>query len=286
MDVKYCLKTQIVDECNLNCKGCDHFAPLAKPWHQPLNDFIEMMKQLIICVGKDKIKEIELYGGEPTLHENLYEIMMATKVLVLKETTIAIETNGILLDKFLSSHKDLQSTNRYEYKITEYLPTAGIVDKLRKKYPNLNIFNAEKTPNEIERNNACYKTEMFNVNLGLGSKTNIEENYNHCYCKSYEEHSVCLRNWEISPCPLVMCMDIFNDCFKKNIEKSSVSLKSGDFNLSCLDKIAHQPCNNCKYCGNIVYGIPYSISRKKQEEWMKGLNEAWMKTINKNLKRS
>ena len=47
MDVKYCLKTQIVDECNLNCKGCDHFAPLAKKWHQPLDDFIKMMKSLI-----------------------------------------------------------------------------------------------------------------------------------------------------------------------------------------------------------------------------------------------
>lgn len=134
------IEYHLINHCNLNCKVCDHFAPIAKPWHQPLNDFIEMMKQLIICVGKDKIKEIELYGGEPTLHENLYKIMMATKVLVLKETTIAIETNGILLDNFLSSHKDLQSTNRYEYKITEYLPTAGIVDKLRKKISQFEYF--------------------------------------------------------------------------------------------------------------------------------------------------
>lgn len=269
MDVKYCFKTQIVDECNLNCKGCDHFAPIADRWHQPLDDYINMIKTLIKKVGMCHIKEIEIYGGEPTLHENLYEIMLATKVMVDKYITITVETNGIYLDAFLKKHKDLQNSNRFEYKITEYLPTKGIVQNLKSKYPSLVIFNAEKTPNELELHSEVYKKEMFNVNLNLKTHTNGKENYKHCYCKSYEEHSVCLRNWEISPCPLVMCMDIFDSKFDEQlkIKKSSIMLSDDAFGLDLLYKIAHEPCDNCKYCGDIIYGVPYDISKKEKNEW-------------------
>ena len=60
------IEYHLVNHCNLNCKGCDHFAPLAKKWHQPLDDFIKMMKTIKDTVG-NHIKEIELYGGESLL---------------------------------------------------------------------------------------------------------------------------------------------------------------------------------------------------------------------------
>ena len=165
MDVKYCLKTQIVDECNLNCKGCDHFAPLAKKWHQPLDDFTKMMKTIKDTVG-NHIKEIELYGGEPLLHEQLYEMIMCIKVLFPKYVAITIETNGILLDKFLQRHKDLIDDKRLEIKITEYKVTKGIIEKLKHKYCNNNIYQAMMLKNELSIiNDSSYKENMFNVNI-------------------------------------------------------------------------------------------------------------------------
>ena len=29
----YVLEVHVVNHCNLNCAGCNHFAPLADPWY-------------------------------------------------------------------------------------------------------------------------------------------------------------------------------------------------------------------------------------------------------------
>ena len=269
MDIKYCFKTQIVDECNLNCRGCDHFAPIAKVWHQPVSDYINMIKTLKQTVGNN-IKEIELYGGEPLLHEKFYEILLATEVVFPQDIIISVETNGILLDKFLQKNPRLLKDSRIEYQITEYLPTKGIVDRLNEKYPQLTIFRSKHTPLELDSNNHCWKDSMFNVNIRKEKISNVNplEIYNNCYCKSFEEHSMCLRNWKLSPCPIVMCMDIFDNYFgEEYCEASNYVRLDNELCDENLDKIAHYPCENCKRCGNIVYGFPYQKSNKQRCEW-------------------
>ena len=267
-NIKYCFKTQIVDECNLNCRGCDHFAPIAKKWHQPLNDFINMMKMLRKTVWKN-IKEIELYGGEPLLHENFYEMLMAMKVLFGNSIILSVETNGILLENFFRKYKNLQTDKTIEYQVTEYVPTKGIVKELQSKFPNLVIFETKHTPMELDTNKFVHKDTMFNVNLRKEKNDiNVLNRYKHCYCKSYESHSMCLRNWYLSPCPLFMCIDIFDDIFdekyrnKEDYVEINETLTSDD-----LYKIAHMPCENCKRCGQIKYGFEYEISKKNRSEW-------------------
>lgn len=271
MDVKYCLKTQIVDECNLNCKGCDHFAPLAKPWHQSLPDFVDMIKTIRNTVG-DNIKEIELYGGEPLLHEQLYEMILVLKVLFGNKIVISIETNGILLDKFLQHHKDLIDDNKIEFKITEYKATKGIIDKLKKKYLNNDIYQAAMLKNEIKlADDITYKENMFNVNISDKQEKNEEiifNTYKNCYCKSEEENSLCLRNWILSPCPMTMCLNIFDEYFHEQYDSNLNHIKvSKDLSVKDLDRMAHYPCDFCKRCGNVIYGIPYDISKKERVEW-------------------
>jgi len=268
MDVKYCFKTQIVDECNLNCRGCDHFSPIAKQWHQPLYDYINMIKMLRKTVHP-YIKEIELYGGEPLLHENLYEMLMATKVVFKDTIILSVESNGILLDKFLQRNKKLQTDISIEYQITEYLPTKGIVKQLQQKYPKLVIFESKHTPKELLTNHYIHKDTMFNVDMRKEKLTeNIEQIYNNCYCKSYEEHSMCLRNWQLSPCPLVMCMDIFDNVYNENYRnRQDYVMVDENLTVEKLDKIAHYPCENCKRCGNVKYGFDYCVSKKERKEW-------------------
>jgi len=271
VDIKYCFKTQIVDECNLNCRGCDHFSPIADVWHQPLDDFINMIKTLRKSVGNN-IREIELYGGEPLLHENLYEMMMAVKVLFGNKITISLETNGILLDSFLTKNKRLREDSSFEYQITEYKPTQGIVKQLSEKYPNITIFESKLTPKELPTNESIHKDTMFNVNMREEKlQTNILPIYKSCYCKAYEKNSMCLRNWMLSPCPLVMCMDIFDKVFHENYREDCNYIKVTE-NLTADDlyKIANYPCEHCRRCGNVVYGFPYEKSTKRRNEWQVG----------------
>ena len=70
-DVTYLdyIEININDHCNLNCKGCSHFAPLAPASFKNFNTFlkdIKRLKQLIPHIFK-----IRIMGGEPFLNPEL-----------------------------------------------------------------------------------------------------------------------------------------------------------------------------------------------------------------------
>ena len=55
----YCV-IHLVDECNLRCWGCDHFAPLAKGGHLEIEDFEKDIKRLSELSGGQLRKLIEI----------------------------------------------------------------------------------------------------------------------------------------------------------------------------------------------------------------------------------
>ena len=61
----------IVDHCNLNCKCCGHFSPLAPKGFLDINTFERDLKRLHeLLYGH--IHCFELMGGESLLHPRLY----------------------------------------------------------------------------------------------------------------------------------------------------------------------------------------------------------------------
>ena len=83
----------IVDHCNLNCKYCDHFAPIAEEKYVNINDLKKDFKRISSLV---EINSVGLMGGEPLLHPQLPEILKMSRE-ILKNTRLTIFTNGILL---------------------------------------------------------------------------------------------------------------------------------------------------------------------------------------------
>src|SRR5574344_806817 len=266
MNNDICFKIQIVDECNLNCKGCDHFAPLAKKWHEPLNDYINMIKTLKEQ-SKGKIKELIIYGGEPLLHEDLPRILLATSVL-FPNTLLCVETNGILVNDFIQKNKTILNKINITWKISEYLSTLGIVDKIKQQNPNINMEYAHQDVKDEKESNKYlpYKTCLFKVNINpINVHKNKQNNYNICYCKHYETNSLVIRNWKVNRCPITACIDILNNNYVDECE--SIDLH----NHNCFDDLLHlanNPCTFCGRCGLIEFGIPYGISEKSESEWM------------------
>lgn len=73
--------------CNLNCSYCD-----TKYSHNDSKDFTDMTIQNIVDeVSKYDCRNITLTGGEPLIHENVYELI---KALSNENFNINIETNG------------------------------------------------------------------------------------------------------------------------------------------------------------------------------------------------
>ena len=85
----------ILDHCNLRCKGCDHFAAIAEERFVPLDDIKKDLAQMSKILNGD-VSSIGVMGGEPLLHPQLKEILINTRWFFPK-TIIQLVTNGLLL---------------------------------------------------------------------------------------------------------------------------------------------------------------------------------------------
>lgn len=86
------LETNIADGCNLNCKGCMHFAALFKTSEvYSIETFRRDVRQLAQTVDVGKFR---LLGGEPLLLKNLDEYINISRQY-LSRSDLRIITNGL-----------------------------------------------------------------------------------------------------------------------------------------------------------------------------------------------
>jgi MoaA/NifB/PqqE/SkfB family radical SAM enzyme len=88
------LVASIVTHCNLNCKGCGHFAPIA--WKHNV-DSLEFGKDMLRMADLFKVGCVAIRGGEPLLHPDLLDILHMTRI-AFDKSKIELVTNGILLE--------------------------------------------------------------------------------------------------------------------------------------------------------------------------------------------
>ena len=93
------LDVHVADHCNLRCKGCVHFAPLAQKHFLDLGGFEADLRTLSTIPGIESyFRGLYLMGGEPRLHPRIGDVMALTRRL-LPRIRIVLATNGILLGR-------------------------------------------------------------------------------------------------------------------------------------------------------------------------------------------
>ena len=90
---KYHIAYHLVDHCNLNCAGCNHFSPLAEERYASLELFEKNIKRLVELIN---VPILNLMGGEPLLHPQIEDFIKVARKYVSDK--IFIWTNGILLN--------------------------------------------------------------------------------------------------------------------------------------------------------------------------------------------
>ena len=93
------LDVHVADHCNLRCRGCVHFAPLAQKRCLDLGDYEADLRALATIPGIETyFRGLYLMGGEPLLHPRIADVITLTRRL-LPRIRIVLATNGLLVGR-------------------------------------------------------------------------------------------------------------------------------------------------------------------------------------------
>ena len=93
------IDVHVVDHCNLGCKGCVHFSPVAEPRFLDLAAYEADLRELARIPGLGShLSGFSLMGGEPLLHPRLPEVIRLTRSC-LPDAPIVLDSNGLLLKR-------------------------------------------------------------------------------------------------------------------------------------------------------------------------------------------
>ena len=250
-------EVQLVEHCNLNCKGCSHFSPLCKEEFLDVNEYERDCKRLSELF-EGEANFIRLMGGEPLLHPKIAEFLKITRNN-FPTATIDLDTNGILVLSMKKNFWKEMHDNNINLTITKY-PIKLDYDKIKEKC------NKEKVKFRFFDEQPV--RQFTHLPLDLEGRGQIECNFFSCYLAN-SCHT--LKHGKMYTCSTVPHVNHFNEYYNCNLnisKKDSIDIykaTSGDEILEFLAK----PIPFCRYCNVNAreHGFDWEISKKDILEW-------------------
>lgn len=250
----------ISPSCNLNCKFCSHFSPLAK------NEFYEFerfkddlirLKQLV-----EKIDHLDLWGGESLLCQDLYRYIYEARN-VFPDSTINVGTNGLLLERIDKKLADAMRETGAVFCISLYPVIKNRFDSI------LSFLKKEKIRFFVDYDHLSPNPEnqVFFRRYDLKGNNNEYDSWK--ICKSRKCHTI--YNGKISGCYFPITARYFNEYFKNQYFETDKDCINIHQEISSSDLIAklNSPMCSCRYCHLPQYEF-WGIIGKKSEisDWV------------------
>ncbi len=226
------LEFHIADQCNLNCKACEHYAGLVKSPHYPdFEQFFHDMQRLHELI--DDIGVIRILGGEPLLNREINKFVKLSRDFYPKADLVVV-TNGILLK---SMPEEFFETLRNAYariSISAYPPMR---DNLEDLY---HFLLGKRITFGIS-----HMYDEFTIKQTLNRHDRAQEVFLNCF----QAHCHNLYEGKIAACFLPFTTKYFNAYFGKELpEDGAIDL----YDTSLTTEILHMklliPFERCKYC--------------------------------------
>lgn len=251
------LQLHLVDHCNLKCKGCAHFSPIAQESFLDIEELDKMYRKLKPFL-EIWFSRFELMGGEPLLHPMIEEIIILTRNYFPK-IEIRLVTNGIKLMEMQESFFSTCANNRINIYISVY-PISLDYEFLYKKLDSYDIAHC------------CYG-EYEKHKTFIGYKLNPQGNYNrkqsYMKCK-LGGRCLQLKNNRIYPCFLSAYSEHLNRFFHVDFKWENDDYLFLDNPITEAD--FHNFINNsvpfCRYCNMKQSLFKWGISQKSADEWL------------------
>ncbi len=250
------LEFVVTDYCNLNCRGCTHYSPLAPKEFVPVNELREWMNHLGRACGR-KVSKVYLIGGETLLYPDLIKAMRDMRESFPTQE-ISIFTNGLAVsrmsEEFWTAAREVGAVMaltrypiRFDYDAVEEL--------IRSKGVGLKVF-ADRS----------LKESFFRFALDPKKKQNKYISHFKCYNRG----CVSIVDGYVYPCSIAGCV--------KHLNRA----KGTDFEVTDRDRIpvekvksarqiyrlSHRPIPFCSYCILPPASVGYAPSRRETSEWV------------------
>jgi MoaA/NifB/PqqE/SkfB family radical SAM enzyme len=250
----------IVDHCNITCKSCSHFSPLAEAHVSPLDSVQNDLRRMSELTAQN-VDEIHILGGEPLLHPELKEILISARQTFPK-TIIAVITNGVLLLKQDEKFWNVCKENLITIEVTKY--------PIKLDYP--------KILKEVEDRGITFKFHsytgkapkmLYKLPLDREGRQDADKSFYNC---TLANRWIALMDGKIYTCQTAPNVFHFNKRFGV-----SMDLQDGDYldiykakNIEEILSFLCIPKPFCKYCKTteIINGIPWQASTKEINEWV------------------
>lgn len=251
-------EVSVVEHCNLNCKMCDHFSPIADEEYIDLKHYEKDMAQLA-RLFLNQAEYIYLLGGEPLLHPHIAQLCVIARKYFYK-CPVSIFTNGLLLAEQPVFFWETLRNNNISLIITKY-PVSFDYDALQAviEKHGIKYSYAEKAEKKVLRYNP----------IDTNGGQNIYDSFVHC---SHANNCITLSNGRLFPCSIVPCIKHLNKYYGLNLpisENDSIDIY-GEISARDILLFLSQPIPFCQFCAVHLRksGIPWSVSKKEQSEWV------------------
>lgn len=247
----------LTDHCNLGCKGCSHFAPVASNFFISEEKLKKELNKLNSKIGM-RIKDVCLMGGEPLLHPNISRLLKCCREQ-LPDIPIKILTNGILIKEMDKEFWETCKAYSIQINISCYpinIDYQELVEYVKNKGVMAHIYSD------------CREGKFRKDCLDPEGKNNPSENYANCRIGGLYLQ---LKDEKLFRCATAANISILNSAFHFNFEYSeSDYLKLDDIiNESSIREFLIHPSEFCRYCNlNKQHFVKWDFSQKIKEEWI------------------
>lgn len=252
-------ETAIVRHCNLKCKGCDHFSPVAEKRFMSTDVYEKDMKRLSELFNHDA-EYITLLGGEPLLHPDIVKFIVISR-MYFPDTMLQIATNGLLLRTMSEDFWEACRKYKVEIMVTkypinlDYLELGKFVEAKKTKYKYLGSSEAGRS--------------LWHFPLDLNGKQKPMDSFTKCR-NANSCHT--LDNGRMYTCSIAPNIDDFNKYFDKNIQlmdADGVDIHAEGMTGEYILKRLAAPMPFCRYCDvdHRTYDHDWERSSLNIKEW-------------------
>lgn len=251
-------EVDIAMHCNLKCKSCHHFSPLAAPEVTDLNVFHRDMGRMgeLFC---DCCERIYLLGGEPLLNKDIAEYLPVARRNFPK-TRIELITNGLWLARMTDSFWAALRDNEIQVSVTKY-PIEADYRKMKALCEENGVL-FEFFGNESDNKHMSYYP------LDCYGRQKSAENF---YLCNMANKCITLKSGKLYPCVVPPNIYHFNNYFGESLvvdDKDGIDIYLAKDKDEILEFLAN-PIPFCRYCRvqERTYDNEWTYSQLKKEEW-------------------